>query len=90
MDSHQHHEELVEGAVGQLAEIFGKSGQGVYIYLDDRHIACNARFAKMLGYSSSKAWAAAKGSFPLIFVAEGSRSALIHAYRNAMEKKIGS
>ncbi len=89
MGAHQHHEELVEGIVGQLARVFSQSGQGVYIYLDDMHKACNRKFSSMLGYGSPEKWAAVEGSFPK-FVAKASQRTLISAYRGAMEKKAGS
>lgn len=84
------HMELLLGLHEQLQDVFNKSSQGVYLFLDDKNIACNDKFAKLLGYSSGKEWASYKGSFPLVFVAEGSRHTLVDAYRTAMEKKAGS
>ena len=86
---HQHHEELIEGLAAQLAVVFSQSEQGVYVYLDDVHKACNRRFASMLGYGSPEKWAAVEDSFPK-FVADGSQRTLISAYRGAMEKMAGS
>ena len=63
MDEHQHHDELVHGAVEQFRTIFDGSEQAIYLYLDDIHKACNDRFAKLLGYSSPDEWAAVDDSF---------------------------
>ncbi len=89
MDAHHHHGGLIGGLSGQLAEVFTDSSQGIYIYLDDVHKACNRKFAGMLGYATPEKWAAVEDSFPK-FVAEKSRRTLILAYRTAMEKKDGS
>ncbi len=89
MDAHQHRKEIIEGISEQLSGVFGKSSQGIYIYLDDVHKACNRKFSSMLGYPTPAKWASVEDSFPK-FVAEKSRRTLISAYRTAMEKKDGS
>jgi len=90
MDEHKHHEQLIDGISKQFKEILENSGQGMYIYLDDIHKICNEKFAKMLGYTSAKDWSSAIQPFTELFVDKGSPSILVHAYRSAMEKGIGS
>lgn len=86
----QHHEEVLAGLLEQLKEVFESSEQGIYLYLDDNHKACNQRFASLLNYRSPKELAAEKLPFTDTFVDEKSQDALVSAYQNAMEKLIGS
>ena len=44
----------------------------------------------MLGYPSPEAWAEVRESFPVAFVAPGSRQALVSAYVDAIEAGVGS
>ena len=89
MSEQKHHEELVEGFHNQLKEIFDGSKQAVYLYLDDNHKVCNKKFAGMLGFKSPEEWA--KVENPLdVGVDKTSQNAMVSAYRDAMEKMIGS
>ena len=89
MSEQKHHEELVEGFHNQLKEIFDSSKQAVHLYLDDNHKVCNKKFAEMLGFSSPEDWA--KVENPLeVGVDKTSQDTMVSAYRDAMEKMIGS
>ncbi len=86
----KHHEQLVTGAADQLATIFNKSQQAIYLYMDNTHKWCNPNFSRMLGYKSPKEWSKLDVNFPEVFVASKSRKALVNAYQKAMEKRAGS
>ena len=88
MVAHQHHEDLVKGIMAQLKPILDKSTQGIYVYLDDTHKACNKMFAALLGYKSAKEWADIDA--PLADVVEEDQQAVIDAYENATEKMLAS
>ena len=84
-----HHEELVKGLNNQLKQIFDSSEQAIYLYLDDNHKVCNVKFAEMQGYNSPEEWA--KVENPLeVGVDKMSQDAVVSAYRDAMEKLVGS
>lgn len=83
----QQHEELVKGISKQFKSILEGSQQAIYIYLDDIHKVCNARFAALLGYRSPEEWAQVEGAFET-FVDRGSQETLANAYHQAMEKLI--
>ncbi len=84
--SHNHsHHDLLGELVRELEPVLSSSGQGIYIYFDDEHKVCNEKFASLLGYSSANEWAKMQGSFPGLFVDEGSQDTLIGAYQNAMQ-----
>ena len=83
-------EKLIADLQAQYSEILASSEQAIYFYLDDAHKLCNEKFASMLGYASPQEWQAVTESFPMAFVAEGSREALVGAYQNAMQKHVGS
>lgn len=89
-DMHQHHEELVAGICGQLKAIFDNSEQGIYVYLDDVHKACNRKFAALLGYKSAEEWASLEESLLDATVEERSQNTLVSAYSGAMENLAGS
>ena len=88
MDEQQHHEELVKGITEQMKPVLEKSGQAIYIYLDDNHKVCNKKFADLLGYKSPKEWADAEA--PLSDVVEEDQQSVINAYMNASEKMVAS
>ena len=89
MNDQKHHEELVEGFHNQLKEIFDFSKQGIYLYLDDNHKVCNKKFAEMQGFSSPEEWA--KVENPLeVGVDQLSQNTVASAYRDAVEKLVGS
>ena len=90
MSHNEHHEGVLDGVAGQLKTVFAQSAQGVYIYLDDDHLICNEKFAKMLGYSSAKEVRSTEGSFLEAFVAESSQPVLAKAYQDAMQHQTGS
>jgi len=83
-----HHEELVKGITKQLKPILDKSGQAIYVYLDDTHKACNKNFADLLGYKSAAEWA--KLEAPLADVVAEDQPSVISAYENASEKMVAS
>ncbi len=84
------HEELIKGVYEQLKEVLEGSKQAIYVYLDDHHITYNQRFASLLGYKSVEELSTVKEPFIEAFVMDKSQEILIHAYRHAMEDKIGS
>jgi hypothetical protein len=88
MDEQQHHEELVKGIAEEMKPVLDKSGQAIYIYLDDSHKVCNKNFADLLGYKSPKDWADAEA--PLSDVLEKDQQIVINAYMNASEKMVAS
>ena len=90
MKPEKHHEELVSGIHEQLKEVFEKSTQGIYLYLDDTHKICNERFATLLGFKSADEWAHAVVSFEQLFAEEKSQDRLVSAYQNAMDNFAGS
>jgi len=85
----EHHEELVKGFYDQLKQIFDSSEQAIYLYLDDNHKVCNKKFADMQGFSSPEEWAKVKNPLEA-GVDKLSQDAVVSAYRNAMEKLVGS
>ncbi|MBI1833494.1 MAG: hypothetical protein HYR90_01585 [Candidatus Andersenbacteria bacterium] len=90
MTDHEHHNELLQGLSDQLKEIFEESNQAIYLYLDDAHKICNQKFADLLGYASTEAWAEVTEPFPQVFVNKNSQEALIDAFQKAMELKAAS
>lgn len=87
---HEHHEELVSGLQKELQEMFDKSDQAIYLYLDNEHKACNQKFADLLKYDSPEAWARVTKPFAETFVAQTSQADLVAAYQAAMEKMVAS
>lgn len=90
MNQHEHHENIMHSLSEEYVDILKNSEQGVYIYLDDTHKICNAKFASLLGYSSEKEWASVEEPFPEVFVADHSQEILVSSFQDAMEKSIGS
>jgi PAS domain-containing protein len=84
-----HHEELIAGISKQMRSILESSQQAVYIYLDNIHKVCNAKFATLLGYRSPGEWAKVEDAFEE-FVDQSSQETLVAAYNKAMEKLIPS
>lgn len=87
---HKHHEDLMSSLQKEVQEIFDKSDQAIYLYLDDEHKACNQKFADLLGYDSPRAWAKITKPFADTFVAKTSQMDLVSAYQAAMEKMVAS
>jgi hypothetical protein len=88
MNEQEHHEELINGITKEMKPVLDKSGQAVYIYLDDNHKVCNKKFAELFGYDSPKEWADAEA--PLSDVIEEDQQGVIDAYMNASEKLVAS
>jgi PAS domain-containing protein len=90
LNDDRNHSDLIKGISSQYQEILDASQQSIYIYMDDNHKVCNAKFATLLGYRSPEEWAQVKGSFLQQWVEPDSQNALAEAYNNAMEKRVGS
>ncbi len=73
----------------QMKSILDGSQQAIYIYLDDIHKVCNAKFATLLGYRSPEEWAQVEDAFET-FVDRSSQETLSNAYHKAMEKLVPS
>jgi len=84
------HDDLFQGLAAELQPLLDSSEQGIYLYLDDELKICNERFSSLLGYASPEDWAGTSGSFPSLFVDEGSQDKLIGAYQKAMQKMVAS
>jgi len=82
--SEERHEEPVEGLSEQMEDIMKSSKQPIYLYLDDNHKACNAKFATLLGYESPEEWAKVQGSLDP-FVAKKSHETVASAYWKVRE-----
>jgi PAS domain S-box-containing protein len=78
-----HHEHLIKELTEQFKPVFNHSPQGIYLYLDDTHKACNKTFADMLGYASVDEWAA--NEFPVGDLAEEDREKVIETYGDVSE-----
>lgn len=90
MSSEQkHHEELVRGFYSQLKQIFDSSEQAIYLYLDDNHKVCNKKFASLLGYNSPEEFAKIENLLEAN-VDKKSQQTVVSAYRDAMDKMVGS
>ena len=87
-DSKEIHEEILRWVGKEFKQILDESEQAIYIYACDRHKLCNKRFSSMLGYNSPEEWAMKEDM--LSDVTDEDREALVSAYQNAMENKIGS
>jgi hypothetical protein len=46
--SEEHHEELVKGLYDQMKPVIEGSDQPIFIYLDDNHKTCNAKFLRQI------------------------------------------
>lgn len=67
-----------------MDEILKSSKQPIYLYLDDDHKACNAKFATLLGYKSPKEWAKVQGYLDP-FVAKQSHEIVASSYWKAVD-----
>jgi carbohydrate-binding DOMON domain-containing protein len=85
----ERHAALISGISNQMKSILDSSQQAIYIYLDDIHKVCNAKFANLMGYRSPEEWANVEDSFPA-FVDPSSQEVLVNAYQKAMEKMVPS
>lgn len=73
-------EEIMRELAEQFRPVFEGSPDGVYLWLDEAHKACNERLAKMLGYTTRE-WAEAE-PFLDSFVAEEDRAIYSWNYHN--------
>ena len=89
-DEHKHHEELVKGLSEQLKPILDSSEQAVMIYLDDRHKACNKRFAALFGYSTPRAWSDTDVNFVEAFIDDDSRDLVVSTYHDVTIGKLSA
>ena len=87
-DSPKLHEEVLDWIGKEFKEILEDSKQAIYVYVCDRHRLCNKKFSSMLGYASPETWAMKEEM--MSDVKEEDQKVIVSAYRNAMEKKIGS
>ena len=46
-----HHRKALKELVEQLLPVFEESIEGIFVYLDNEHKACNERLASMFGYT---------------------------------------
>ena len=84
----EHHEELVQGMEKQLKEILDNSAQPVFVYLDDRHKTCNLKFAKLMGYASTKAFNETDVNFVEAFIDEKSQDKIAENYHGPFSQKL--
>ncbi len=79
-----HHKHLIAEVTELYKPILNNSPHAIYIYLDDEHKTCNAKFAKLLGYKSVKEWE--EFEFPVSDVLKKDMNKVIKAYMDASEK----
>jgi hypothetical protein len=85
--TNQQQEKTLRGIALQLEPLLNSSQQSMYIHLDDTHKLCNAKYARLLGYTSPDEWATTPGNFSQTFVAMESRTALLKAHDEVMKNK---
>ncbi len=87
----QHHRELIGSLAEELKPLFDFSEQGMYVYLDDDHLAASDRFAKMLKYrDEAELLAARKTGLLEDLVAKQDQDTLAKAFNAALEKGTAS
>lgn len=84
MSHNTHHEHLIKEVEKQFEPLLKNSPQAIYIYLDDEHKTCNEKFAKMLGYKSTKEWK--DFLFPVSDIEEKDQKKVIKSYMDASRK----
>ncbi|MBF8265037.1 MAG: PAS domain S-box protein [Dehalococcoidia bacterium] len=72
------HEKAVKDLETQYKLVMDKSVDGVFIYLDDQHKACNTRLSEMFGYTKEE-WEA-KSPFLDHFIAEDDQQTVSDSY----------
>ncbi|MDO8635876.1 MAG: PAS domain S-box protein [Dehalococcoidia bacterium] len=72
------HEKAVKDLETQYKLVMDKSADGVFIYLDDQHKACNIKLADMFGYTKEE-WEA-KSPFLDNFIAEDDQQTVSDNY----------
>ncbi len=85
-----HHEDLVSRLSWDFGPIMRHSDQGVCVFLDDHHKACNQKMASMLGYKSPKDWGALDKDFLETFVDEKSRRAMESNYQKMADNFVAT
>ena len=85
MDEQEHHQHLIDGLRGQLELLFRESPQGIYIYKDDAHKACNEQFSQLLGLESPEAFAGVESMLDSFVLPESQDEAIRH-YIEAREQ----
>jgi hypothetical protein len=84
MADNPHHAHLLRELTDQLAPVFSGSPQGIYLYLDDTHKACNHQFAELLGYASPEEWV--NNPYAVGDLDKADQKKVIAAYMDASEK----
>jgi PAS domain S-box-containing protein len=77
-------DEVMRELVEQLRPVFESSPDGMYLWLDEEHKACNERLAKLYGFSVEE-WREAQ-PFLDSFVAEEDRALYSWNYHNRVAK----
>lgn len=89
MSAQRHpHEILLEELRAQYKAILDGSKQAIYVYLDNEHKICNAKFAALIGYKTARDYETSPD--PMVDVAEASVNTLVTAYQSAMQDKTAS
>ena len=81
------HEKAVKDLEAQYKLVMDKSVDGVFIYLDDQHKACNTKLADMFGYTKEE-WEATT-SFLDNFIAEDDQQTVSDNYWKSLLSKLG-
>jgi len=92
MTAEHSHEVLLDQVEDEFSGIFRDTTQGVYIYLDDSHWACNERLAIMLGYASAAELHSEATASPFldVAVADESQERVVDAYMDSVDNKAAS
>lgn len=90
MDASKHYEQVFSKLCKELEPVFECSDQGVYLYLDDHHVAINEKFGNMLGYKSIKEIEKTGKHFLDLLVDKKSQATLVKTYSRAMDRMAGS
>lgn len=78
------HNMLLEELKKQFQPVFENSPDGVYIWVDETHMICNEKLAKMFGYSVKEL--VAKSPFLDNFVAEDDQERFSMNYHSSVAK----
>jgi len=78
------HKRAVQDLARQYRLVMNRSAEGVYVYLDDEHKACNEKLARLFGYSKAE-WER-KSPFLDNFVAPESRDDVSDGYWRFIRK----
>ena len=75
--------EIMESLSEEFRPIMEKSPDGVYLWLDEKHMICNEKLTKMFGYSDIKDMQS-KHPFLENFVSEDDRESFSDNYHNSV------